>query len=207
LREPQFTPEPDQLPAAPTSMHVRAIADHLGLDRLVPILEFFRTRLTFPGGTFFPEVRDAVFAAAELVDAYAPTLSVEQRYALACTPIDLEEHSFRSAFAEWLETLAAGRPVKFPRRLEDSGGLEGLEEALKLVTVYRWLALKFPNSFTDLAWVDQLRREAIERTQAILRASWSRVGLTRKECARCRRAVLPSSPHSTCRECYAEGFG
>ena len=207
LREPQFTPEPDHLPAAPTAMHVRAIADHLGLDRLGPILEFFRTRLTFPGGTFFPEVRDAVLAAAELVDAYAPTLSVEARYTLACTPIDLEEHTFRSAFTEWLETLAAGRSVKFPRRFEDSGGLEGLEETVKLVTVYRWLALKFPNAFTDLAWVDQLRREAIERTQAILRASWSRVGLTRKECAHCRRAILPSSPHATCRECYAEGFG
>jgi ATP-dependent RNA helicase SUPV3L1/SUV3 len=207
LREPQSTPQPDQLPAAPTAMHVRAIADHLGLDRLVPILEFFRTRLTFPGGTFYPEVRDAVFAAAELVDAYAPNLSVEQRYALACTPIDLEEHTFRSAFSEWLETLAAGRPVKFPRRLEDSGGLEGLEETLKLVTIYRWLALKFPHAFTDLAWVEQLRRESTERTQAILRASWSRVGLTRKECAHCRRAILPSSPHATCRECYAEGFG
>ena len=207
LREPQATPQPDQLPAAPTAMHVRAIADHLGLERLGPILEFFRTRLTFPGGTFFPEVRDAVFAAAELVDAYAPSLSVEQRYALACTPIDLEEHSFRSAFSEWLETLAAGRPVKFPRRLEDSGGLEGLEETLKLVTVYRWLALKFPHAFTDLAWVEQLRREATERTQAILRASWSRVGLSRKECAHCRRAILPSSPHATCRECFSEGFG
>jgi ATP-dependent RNA helicase SUPV3L1/SUV3 len=207
LREPQATPQPDQLPAAPTAMHVRAIADHLGLDRLVPILEFFRTRLTFPGGTFYPEVRDAVFAAAELVDAYAPNLSVEQRYALACTPIDLEEHTFRSAFSEWVETLAAGRQVKFPRRLEDSGGLEGLEETLKLVTIYRWLALKFPQAFTDLAWVEQLRRESTERTQAILRASWSRVGLTRKECAHCRRAILPSSPHATCRECYAEGFG
>jgi ATP-dependent RNA helicase SUPV3L1/SUV3 len=207
LREPQSTPEPDQLPAAPTSMHVRAIADHLGLDRLVPILDFFRTRLTFPGGTFIPEVRDAVLSAAELVDAYAPNLPVEQRYALACTPIDLEEHIFRSAFVEWIETLAAGRPVKFPRRLEDNGGLEGLEETLKLVTIYRWLALKFPQSFTDHEWVEQLRRDVIERTQAMLRASWSRVGLSRKECARCRRAVLPSSPHATCRECYAEGFG
>jgi ATP-dependent RNA helicase SUPV3L1/SUV3 len=207
LREPQATPEPDQLPAAPTSMHVRAIADHLGLDRLGPILEFFRTRLTFPGGTFYPEVRDAVIAAAELVDTHAPTLPVEKRYALACTPINLEEHAFRSTFTEWVEMLAAGRPVKFPRRLEDSGGLEGLEETLHLVTVYRWLALKFPDAFTDLAWVEQLRREVIERTQMILRASWSRVGLTRKECAHCRRAILPSSPHATCRECFAEGLG
>jgi len=207
LREPQATPEPDQLPAAPTAMHVRAIADHLGLDRLGPILEFFRTRLTFPGGTFFPEVRDAVLASADLVDTYASSLSVEHRYALACTPIDLEEHLFRSTFIEWLETLAAGRPVKFPRKLDDAGGLEGLEETLKLVTVYRWLALKFPKAFTDDAWVEQLRREVIERTQAMLRASWNRVGLTRKECAHCRRAILPSSPHATCRECFAEGFG
>ncbi|MES2696346.1 MAG: helicase-related protein, partial [Verrucomicrobiota bacterium] len=51
LAEPQRTPLPDRLPAAPTPMHIRAIADHLGLDRLAPILDFFRTRLTFPGGT------------------------------------------------------------------------------------------------------------------------------------------------------------
>lgn len=205
LAHPQKTPEPDQLPAAPTSMHVRAIADHLGLDRLGPILEFFRTRLTFPGGTFFPEVRDDVFAAAELVDTYAPTLPVEQRYALACTPVDLEEYVFRTVFCEWLEALAAGKSVNFPRRREDDGGLEGLEETLKLITIYRWLALKFPRAFTDLAWVDQLRRETIEQTRAILRKNWGKYGLTRRECAHCGRAILPSSPHRTCRECHADG--
>jgi ATP-dependent RNA helicase SUPV3L1/SUV3 len=198
--------EPGLLPAAPTAMHVRAIADHLGLERLQPILEFFRTRLTFPGGTFFPEVREDVLAAAELVDTYAPNLSVELRYALACTPIDLEEHAFRNIFAEWLETLAAGREVLFPRRLDAGAGLEGLEEVLQLITIYRWLALKFPDAFTDLPWVEQLRRDCIEQTQAILRRTWGKHGLKRRECAHCGRAVLPSSPHRTCRECHAEGY-
>ncbi|MDO8541958.1 MAG: helicase-related protein [Opitutaceae bacterium] len=206
LAKPQQTPPLDQLPAAPTQMHVRAIAGHLGLDRLVPILEFFRTRLTFPGGTFFPDVQEDVFAAAELVDTFAPTLPVEERYALACTPIDLEEHIFRNTFAEWLEMLAAGKTVKFPRRLDGGGGLETLEETLKLTTIYRWLALKFPKSFTDLARVEEVRREATEQTQAILRRNWGKQGLSRRECAHCGRALLPSSPHRTCRECYMEGF-
>lgn len=206
LTQPQSTPAPAQLPAAPTAMHVRAIADHLGLERLQPILEFFRTRLTFPGGTFFPDVREAVFNAAELVDTYAPNLSVEHRYTLACTPIDLEEHLFRSVFTDWLETLAGGRQVNFPRRLEANGGLEGLEEMLQLVTIYRWLALKFPAAFTDLAWVEQLRREGIEQTQALLRRSWGKYGLKRRECAHCGRAILPSSPHRTCRECQTDGL-
>jgi ATP-dependent RNA helicase SUPV3L1/SUV3 len=206
LAQPQSVSEPDRLPAAPTAMHVRAIADHLGLDRLQPILEFFRTRLTFPGGTFIPEVREAVFNAAELVDTYAPKLPLEQRYALACTPIDLEEHSFRNTFAEWLETLAAGRTVNFPRRLESAAGLEGLEEMLQLITIYRWLALKFPGSFGDSVWVEQLRRDGIEQTQAILRRNWGKYGLKRRECAHCGRAILPSSPHRTCRECHAEGY-
>ena len=48
----------------------------------------------------------------------------------------------------------------FPRRLEGGGGLEELEETLKLITIYRWLALKFPAAFTDLAHVEDLRREA-----------------------------------------------
>lgn len=206
LAHPQSTPEPDQLPAAPTTMHVRAIAEHLGVDRLQPILEFFRTRLTFPAGTFFPDVRETIFAAAELVDSHAPNLPIEQRYALACTPIDLEEHAARNAFAEWLEALAAGRVAKFPRHLESGEGLEGLEEMLQLVTVYRWLALKFPETFTDSARVEQLRREGIEQTQAILRRGWGKYGLRRRECAHCGRAILPSSPHRTCRECYQEGY-
>jgi ATP-dependent RNA helicase SUPV3L1/SUV3 len=206
LAEPQRTPSPDQLPAAPTQMHVRAIADHLGLDRLVPILDFFRTRLTFPGGTFFPDVQDDVFAAAEIVDTYAPSLPVEQRYALACTPIDLEEHLFRSVFSEWLELLAAGKTVNFPRRLEGGGGLEGLEETLKLITIYRWLALKFPDAFTDVARVEELRREVTEQTQAILRRNWGKQGMSRRECTHCGRALLPSTPYRTCRECYNEGF-
>lgn len=207
LAQPQQTPEPDLLPAAPTSMHVRAIADHLELDRLVPILEFFRTRLTFPGGTFFPDVQDDVFAAAGLVDTYAPTLTVEQRYALACTPIDLDEHLFRSVFGEWLELLNSGKTIKFPRRIDSSGGLETLEETLKLITIYRWLALKFPDSFTDLARVEELRREATEQTQSILRLNWGKQGLVRRDCAHCGRALLPSSPYKICRECHNEGVG
>ncbi|PTY08331.1 hypothetical protein DB347_01740 [Opitutaceae bacterium EW11] len=206
MAQPQATPEPDQLPAAPTTMHVRAIADHLGLDRLQPILDFFRTRLTFPVGTFFPDVRETVFAAAELVDTYAPSLPIEERYALACTPVDLDEHAARNAFAEWLEALETGRPATFPRQLESGEGLEALEEMLQLVTVYRWLALKFPDTFTDLRRVEQLRRDGIEQTQAILRRSWGKYGLKRRECAHCGRAILPSSPHRTCRDCYQEGY-
>lgn len=205
LAEPQRTPPLDLLPAAPTTMHIRAIANHLGLDRLGPILEFFRTRLTFPEGTFFPDVQEDVLAAAELVDTYAPSLPVEQRYALACTPLDLDEHLFRSTFAEWLELLDAGKTVAFPRRLDAGGGLESLEETLKLTTVYRWLALKFPDAFTDGARVDEIRRAATEQTQAILRKHWGQQGMTRRECARCGRALLPTSPYRTCRECHAEG--
>jgi ATP-dependent RNA helicase SUPV3L1/SUV3 len=208
LAEPQTTPPLEQLPAAPTTMHVRAIADHLGLDRLVPVLEFFRTRLAFPAGTFFPEVQDDVLAAAELVDTHAPGLPIEQRYALACTPLDLDEHLFRDTFAAWLEQLAAGQPVLFSRRLESGGGgLEALEETLKLTTVYRSLALKFPVAFTDVVRVEELRRAATEQTLAILRRNGGRQGLARRECAHCGRALLPSSPHRTCRECHAEGYG
>jgi ATP-dependent RNA helicase SUPV3L1/SUV3 len=206
LALPQKTPPLDLLPAAPTAMHVRAIADHLGVTRLTSILEFFRTRLTFPGGTFFPEVRDDVFAAAELVDAHVPGLPLEKRYALACTPIDLDDHLFRSTFTEWLETLEAGKNVIFPRRLDTGEGLEAIEETLQLVTVYRWLALKFPDAFTDLAYVHELRRAATEQAQIILRSNWSKRGLTRRECVHCGRALLPSSPYRTCRECHADGY-
>lgn len=201
LSQAQQTPEFDHLPAAPTAMHIRAIADHLGLDRLVPILEFFRRRVTFPDGTFFPDVQEDVFAAAEMVDTYAPSLTVEQRYSLACTPLDLEEHLYRSTFAEWLELLNAGHRVPFPRRIDSSGGLESLEETLKLTTVYRWLALKFPDAFTDGARVEELRREATEQVQAILRNHWGQQGLARRECQRCGRALLPSSPYRVCRDC------
>ena len=77
---------------------------------------------------------------------------------------------------------------------------------LKLITVYRWLALKFPTTFTDGAHVEELRRQATEQTQMILRRNWGKQGMSRRECAHCGRALLPSSPYRTCRECYSEGF-
>ena len=201
LAQPQTVPPPDRLPAAPTPMHIRAIAEHLGLDRLVPILEFFRARLTFSDGTFFPEVRNDVLAAAALADTHVPSLPVETRYALACTPVDLENETARGLFLDWLDRLEAGVPVKFPART-DRGGLEALEETLQLVTVYRWLALKFPETFTDLEHVDLVRREVTEQTQAILRRNWGEHGLARRECQRCGRAMLPGSSYRFCRACY-----
>lgn len=201
LAEPQRTPAPDRLPAAPTAMHVRTIAEQLGVTRLSTILDFFQTRLSFPGGTFFPDVQETVYAAADLVDAYAPDLPVAQRYMLACAPVDLEDYLGRNTFTDWVEALAAGRKVSFPRRLESTGGLEALEETLKLATLYRWLALKFPDAFTDLVYVEQMRSAATEQILAILRRNWGEGGLTRRECARCGRALLPSSPHRICRQC------
>jgi ATP-dependent RNA helicase SUPV3L1/SUV3 len=208
LAEPQKTPKVGFLPAAPTAMHIRAIADHLGTDSLSPILEFFQTRLTFPGGTFIPEVQANVLEAAALVDSLAPNLSPEKRYALACAPVDLSEHLFLRAFSDWIETLGAGRAVSFPRRIDDQEreGLEALEDTLKLITLYRWLALKFPGSFIDQAYVSQLRREATEQSLAILRRNWGRNGFERIECSDCGRALLPSSPYRTCRECHKLGF-
>ena len=146
-----------------------------------------------------------MIAAAGLVDTYASTLPIESRYALACTPIDLEDHLFRNTFAEWLEGLAAGQAVNFPPAL-DGGGLEALEETLKLITVYRWLALKFPGTFTDVAYVERLRRDITEQTQAILRRHWGEQGLSRRECVHCGRALLPSSRYRTCRSCSLRGL-
>ena len=204
LAEPQKTPHADSLPAAPTAMHIRAIANHLGSDQLSPILEFFQTRLSFPGGTFTPEVQPSVLEAAALVDALAPKLSPEKRYALACAPVDLNDHLFLSLYSNWIEALGAGRLVSFPRRIDDQdqGGLEALENTLKLITLYRWLALKFPGSFTDQAYVNQLRRDATEQSLAILRRNWGKYGFERIECVDCGRALLPSSPYRICRECH-----
>jgi hypothetical protein len=120
--------------------------------------------------------------------------------------VDLEDHFFRSPFTDWLELLDAGKKVGFPRRLEADDGLAGVEQTLKLITVYRWLALKFPVAFNDLEYVAELRHEATERAQMILRSNWAKHGLSRKECARCSRALLPSSPYRMCRECNADGF-
>jgi ATP-dependent RNA helicase SUPV3L1/SUV3 len=207
LAAPQPVPALDRLPAAPTPMHVRAIAAHLGLDRLGPILEFFRTRLTFAGGTFFPEVQPGVIAAAELADTYATALPVEVRHTLACAPVDLNDHLTHNLYIDWLEAIAAGGRVVFPRRLDGGGGLDAVEETLRLITVYRWLAQKFPAQFTDLARVEALRAELTEQAQAILRRNWAQNGLARRECRRCGRALLPSSGHRVCRECHAAGRG
>ena len=76
------------------------------------------------------------------------------------------------------------------------------ENTLKLITLYRWLALKFPGSFTDQDYVNRLRRDATEQSLAILRRNWGKYGFERIECKDCGRALLPSSPYRTCRECY-----
>jgi hypothetical protein len=65
--------------------------------------------------------------------------------------------------------------------------------------------LKFPAHFTDLAHVERLRRATTEQTLAILRRNWGQHGLARRECRHCGRALLPSSPYRTCRDCHQAG--
>ena len=46
----------------------------------------------------------------------------------------------------------------------------------------------------------------VSQTQVILRRNWGKQGMSRRECVHCGRALLPSSPYRTCRQCYGEGF-
>jgi len=152
-------------------------------------------------------VQADVLEAAALVDSLAPKLSPEKRYALACAPVDLREHFFLSAYTSWIETLGAGRTVSFPRRMtdEDRGGLEGLEDTLKLITLYRWLALKFPGSFTDQAYVSQLRREATEQIPRHPAPQLGQIRLRADRMRRLRPGAAAQFAPSHLPECYRGG--
>jgi hypothetical protein len=194
----------------PSFAHVDAISYTLGTDRLSYILSVFRERMRFDSPTLVSARMNDIRDLARAVDTLP--LALRDKFVFATAPVDSRNESLRASFDEFARSFARGRAVPSPRYdgLLKAGASRGggpredrqfaAEIAVKNLTVYAWLAYRYPERFPELGVCNEQRFELNALIEELLQSK----GMTRR-CSQCGEPLAPLSPHGRCDDCFRQG--
>ena len=163
----------------PGADHIEVIAAGLHTKRLSRALSAFQRGMTFDSELLSPGVHDDMIQLADLADRH-PSIPLAERLTLASAPVDMRIEWLIQEYGSWIGVRAtAGEvhlaplpPVFQKERAFSDDELRGAEMEAKRLTLYAWLAYRFPETFPDLAHCSAQRRALdafIERSLAARR--------------------------------------
>jgi hypothetical protein len=157
---------------APGHNHVRIISEVLGTTSLERILTFFDRAIEFSDARFYRSNIDDLSFLSTYVDERLPFLDVAQRLTIACAPVAVRNEKVLGWFLDrMLPTFQADAPDELDELLDASRRfdtasaknqyeLRDAEDFLKALTIYAWLAYRYPDVFTRIDECEE-RREAV----------------------------------------------
>jgi len=141
---------------------------------------------------------------AQIVDAAGMPLPLGFRY--IGVPVDVNDGDMMQHFRVWVKAHAkgimAGFGVEEPslRNIRSSNDLWKVERHNRLISLYLWMAQRWPKVFYD----ETRARDAQRRvSRAISDALAAKVDLAR-ECSSCGKILPPDHKFSICDRCYHE---
>jgi hypothetical protein len=180
---PDFMPpeRPLATTVRPGSEHIAVLAAGLRTPKLARALSAFRTGMTFDSPLLSPGVHDDMVELAEIADRH-PDIPIADRLTLSCAPIDSKLNWLMWEYASWIESHAEGEPVFLEdigsgftkERAADDEELKAAEMEAKRLTLYSWLAFRYPDTFPDIDECTAQRRTLdrfIERSLAVKAAA------------------------------------
>jgi ATP-dependent RNA helicase SUPV3L1/SUV3 len=153
--------EPPHRPIATTVRpgpdHVEVIAEALHTHRLARALATFQRGMTFDSPLLAPGVQEDMITLAELTDRHRG-LPLAERLTLASAPVDMRVEWLVEEYGTWIAARAARdavvleglRETFLKPRAADDDELQAAESEAKRLTLYAWLAFRFPETFPDL---------------------------------------------------------
>lgn len=212
IRSPQKPIEPTYY-VAPGPNHIRIIGKVLGSDSLERILTFFEKAMDFSNPCFARANIDELSFLSSAIDQALPSFTPVERLGIACAPVDLKSETVLSWFLDrMVPAFGAVNADGFPEdTLEDlfsaadefshgaaSGSMElrRAEDYLKTLTVYAWLAYRYPQTFPHIDNCQEKREVVNSFIERSLRA-----GVVRR-CTGCKKKLPAIHPYRQCEECF-----
>ncbi|MDP2247802.1 MAG: helicase-related protein [Nitrosomonadales bacterium] len=142
----------EKLPISPFYGHVDTLSGMLHTDKLGELLTFFAERVAVKSSLFQTAEMSAHIMLGHWIDRHAPELSLRDKFALSCAPVSLDKSYESDYFLNCIHSLRSGQPRALPTEHVwlDSSSPKYLEEAENLsqmISLYAWLAGKFPQIF------------------------------------------------------------
>jgi ATP-dependent RNA helicase SUPV3L1/SUV3 len=190
----ELPPRPVATKVRPGADHIEVIAEGLHTRRLGRALAAFQRGMTFDSELLSPGVQDDMIYLADLADRH-PKIPLAERLTLASAPVDMRMEWLVQEYATWMGVRAAAGevhltplpPVFRKERALSDDELRGAEMEAKRLTLYAWLAYRFPETFPDLAHCSAQRRALDAFIEQSLAARRSRLRTERQRRGRQRR--------------------
>lgn len=199
-----FDPIDQRAQVRPSLHHVQTMADVIGSKSLARVLDLFRRRISFDDPLLYASVPDDMIELASLADSVG--MPLEDKFVFACAPVDTRNAYMMRMYQLWMQSFAAGR-VSRPEKLIsvytrpigeiDPEAFYQAEVQVKLLTVYAWLAYRYPSTFPDLEECDRQRRILNTYIERTLRKK----GRMRR-CSSCGSPLPPLTQFTICDACY-----
>ena len=201
---------------APGRNHVRIISDVLATTSLERILAFFDRAIEFSDERFARSNIDELSYLSTFVDERLPFLDVSERLTIASAPVAIRNETVVDWFLNRMLYC-----FKDPREEEEAdpdhlddlftaarhfehdaaktlNELRDAEDYLKTLTIYAWLAFRYPEVFIRLDECE-VRREAVSAfVERSLRSTQE------KNCAACGVKLPADFAYKVCEDCHAK---
>ena len=155
-------PRDFKAPVAPNGWHVDTISSRLHKTKLREVLGVFVEQLKLDDAHFAVAELDQMLDLAEQLDRCAPGLTLKERFTYAQAPVDIRTDTQVQEFLAWTSSHALTGQAGTPWFLKDVDGhsrLDRMEQALRAVTLWLWLDLRFSGVYGHLDAVLELRRQ------------------------------------------------
>ncbi|CAG0960888.1 putative helicase HelY [Methylophilaceae bacterium] len=144
----------EKLPISPFFGHIDVLSGMLHTGKLGELLAFFAERVAVRSSLFQTADMTAHIALGQLIDLHAPDLSLQHKFIFSCAPVSLDKDREKDYFLSCLQSFRLGRKRRLPSDYDWLGSTspKHLEEAENLsqdISLYAWLAGKFPHIFHD----------------------------------------------------------
>ena len=175
--------EPFELPlrmyVKPSLEHLEAIRCQFPNSPLVKLLDIFVKHMSFDKRIFQPSVPKTMMELANILDDFqratekvAP-FSLQDAFTFACAPVSAKSEILKSQFQMAIHAHANSYSHLPPElsvkaSIKSQEELHRVEEEVRSLTFYCWLAYRLPQTFTKLEDAETTRREANNLIEAYL---------------------------------------
>jgi ATP-dependent RNA helicase SUPV3L1/SUV3 len=152
-----------KLPVSISFSQIGELATKLHTRKIAEVLTYYQQRIKFDALLFTHTSLNNQIAQAILVDEYAPTMSLKDKFIFVCAPISLNVAFEKDYYLLCLKSVAQSKIRHLPALpiwLESSSPkyLEAAELLSHNLSLYAWLSFKFPQTFVEGNKVRVLRK-------------------------------------------------
>ena len=181
--------------------HIKLIASILQTNNLEAVLRFFSKHMEFDG-PFRAFDFDSMIELSQILDRYE--IKLEDKFLFSTAPVSSAPYVMEQ-YERYVRSFAVSRPIHYipledlPAFADTENRLRDVEDRIKEISLYLWLAYKYEELFIDRTLVLENRMRLNNFIEASLQQ-----GAFIKKCRTCSKALPMDYEFAICQSCFIQ---